>query len=521
MIVIKKIILGFIIVCNSALLFCQAGILDNSFNGNGLVVTSSGNGMNDNGRAVLVQDDGKIIVAGLSYPFIGMIRYNIDGSLDNTFGSGGIVLTPNGNDGIHALGASLQNDGKIIIGGYASGQAYYDFAVVRYNTDGSLDDSFGTDGIAIIDLGGTDIGMSIDLQSDGKIILGGYSDELFMFQFALIRIDTNGTLDESFGNDGVVKTYIEDSFNEINSVFIQSDGRIVAAGYSSYQGWDYPDFAILRYHPDGSLDQTLNSSGIVITDFNNDSYDIAKSVGVQADGKIVAAGYSKSNSDEDIALARYNIDGSLDLTFNQTGLITTDLGSFWDEGWAMVIQPDEKIVVAGFADSPTDVDYVLVRYNTDGSIDDSFGQNGIIWTDFGVGDDKSKAVCLDHEGRIIAAGYTGNLPSIEYSYSAARYINDLSIGIIDFDHKSILALVYPNPISVNTTLEYELKSDETISVSLYDCSGICVQHFIKDQFRAQGSYKEILNMSNSIPEGNYILVIDNGENLVSIKIYKQ
>lgn len=519
MIVIKKIILGFIIVCNSVLLFCQAGILDNNFNGDGLVVTSSGNGMNDNGRAVLVQDDGKIIVAGLSYPFIGMIRYNIDGSLDNTFGTGGIVLTPNGNDGIHALGASLQNDGKIIIGGYASGQAYTDFAVVRYNTDGSLDDSFGIDGIAIIDLGGTDIGMSIGVQSDGKIIVGGTS--YIPFAFALIRIKTDGILDDSFGEGGIVMTYIDGYVNEINSLTIRPDDKIVAAGYSSYNGWDHPDFAILRYNSDGSLDETFNSSGIVITDFNNDSYDIAKSVGVQADGKIVAAGYSKSNSDEDIALARYNIDGSLDLTFNQTGLITTDLGSFWDEGWAMVIQPDEKIVVAGFADSQTDVDYVLVRYNTDGSIDDSFGQNGIVWTDFGVGDDKSKAVCLDHEGRIIAAGYTGNLPSIEYSYSAARYINDLSIGIIDFDHKSILALVYPNPISVNATLEYELKSDETISVSLYDCSGICVQHFIKDQFRAQGSYKEILNMSNSIPGGNYILVIDNGENLVSIKIYKQ
>ncbi len=523
MIIIKKIILGFIVVCNSLLLFSQAGSLDDNFNGNGLVVTGSSNGVNDNGRAVLVQDDGKIILAGLSEGRIGLIRYNEDGSLDDSFGSNGIVITTHGNDNIYGVGAAIQNDQKILVGGQVSTSSSSKYSVARYNPDGSLDLTFGNDGIAIADGTGDDHGRALCLQADGKILVGGYSVfiNLFTFEFSIQRFNPDGSVDPTFGTDGLAHINNQGCLNELKSIAIQEDGKIVAVGQSYLQNGDNAEFAVIRFNINGTPDTSFNSTGMVLTDFNNGSQDYATAVAIQTDNKIVVGGYSASNSDEDLAIARYNPDGSLDLTFDQDGKVTTDLGSFWDNGYAVYIQPDDKIIIAGIADSQTDVDYVLARYNPDGEIDSSFGLNGVVWTDFGIGDDKARAVCLDLEGRILAAGYSGNLPSVDYDYSLARYLNDLSIGIVDFDHNNILALVYPNPLKNEATLQYELKNTETISLDLHDIHGNLIKSFITNEYRVKGKHAEQLHFDNSIPSGNYILVLNNCNHMKSIRIYKQ
>lgn len=518
----KEIILGIIIVCNSFFLFSQAGILDSSFNGNGLVVTGTSNGVHDNGRAVLVQDDGKIVLAGITEGRIGLIRYNEDGSLDDSFGSNGIVLTTYGNDNIWGVGAAIQNDHKILVGGQVSTSSSSKFSVARYNQDGTLDLSFGNDGIAIADGTGDDHGRTFCLQADGKLLVGGYSVfiDIFTFEFSVLRFNSDGSVDASFGTDGLAHINNLGHHNELFSIAMQADGNIVAAGQTYDPSYDQVEFAILRFNNDGTPDSSFNSTGTVYSNFNSDSKDCAYAIAIQADYKIVIGGNSMSNSDEDFALARYNPDGSPDPTFGQNGTVVTDLGSYWDNGYALNIQPDGKIILAGIADSPTDVDYVLVRYNADGSIDDSFGDNGVVWTDFGIGDDKARAICLDLEGRIIAAGYSGDLPSGDYDFSLARYLNDLSIGIVDFNNDNLLTLVYPNPVKNNTRFEYELKENEIISLSLYDMNGQVIQSFIKDSYRAKGKHSEQLNINEAISSGSYILVLDNGKNMVSVKVFK-
>ena len=234
---------------------------------------------------------------------------------------------------MQAWGVAIQSDGKIV----AAGDSNFDFAVVRYNTDGSLDTSFGAGGKVTTALGSSfDYGYSLALQPDGKIVVCGQIGG----DFGLVRYNTDGSLDTSFDGDGKVITALGPAEDSGQSVAIQPDGKIVAAGRSS-NGINF-DFAVVRYNPDGSLDTSFNGDGKVTTAVGP-SDDHAWGVALQSDGKIVVCGETRGN----FALVRYNADGSLDTSFGEDGKTTTDIGSTNDLGLAVAIQSDGKIVVAG------------------------------------------------------------------------------------------------------------------------------------------------------------------------------
>ncbi|MFN9971942.1 MAG: hypothetical protein ACK58T_18835, partial [Phycisphaerae bacterium] len=211
---------------------------------------------------VAVQADGKIVVAGLYYngstSVIVVLRHNVDGSLDSSFGSGGIVTTSIGsaNDGGYSL--AIQSDGKLVVGGTYNSINSGDFAIVRYNLNGSLDTSFGTNGTAITPIGsGNDQGRSVRIQADGKIVLGGWTNTGFYDHYALVRYNTDGTLDTLFGTSGKVTTNVGDSGGRADSITIQPDGRIIIVGEAGILGSN-GDFGIIRYNADGSLDTTFD-----------------------------------------------------------------------------------------------------------------------------------------------------------------------------------------------------------------------------------------------------------------------
>lgn len=226
------------------------------------------------------------------------------GELDPSFDGDGVVLTDFGATTERAVDTAIQSDGKIVAAGESGG----DFALARYNPDGSLDISFGGDGKVTTDFGGVrDIADAVAIQSDGKIVAAGrffprpYSDD-----FALARYNSDGSLDTSFGVSGKVITNLGGA-DVIEDVAIQSDGKIVAAGFRLFPGWD---FALARYNPDGSLDTSFGVNGVVLTDIGGS--DIAFALAVQpADGRYVAAGASESDTDSDFALARYFGDQSV------------------------------------------------------------------------------------------------------------------------------------------------------------------------------------------------------------------
>jgi uncharacterized delta-60 repeat protein len=378
------------------------GILDPTFGNNGTRTTELGGYAE--GRALAIQADGKLLVAGYAAGVddddFTLVRYLSDGTLDLSFDSDGSVTTDLGAyDYGYAL--TIQDDGKILIAGY-SGSDNIDFALVRYSSDGALDVSFDSDGIVTTDLGSDDYARAVGVQSDGKIIVAGYSgsDNL---DFALVRYNSNGTLDTSFDSDGIVTSDFGGEDNG-RAVAIQADGKLLVAGYAA--GVNNDDFAVVRYNSDGTPDLSFDNDGQTSTDLGGN--DEGHALALQSDGKIVVAGSTSSGSD--FAVVRYNSDGTLDTNFDSDGKTTVNLGGN-DYGYAMALQSDERIVVAGSSGS----DFALARYHNNGTLDTSFATNGKTTTDLG-GQDASNAVALQSDGKIVSAGKsTGRFALARYT----------------------------------------------------------------------------------------------------------
>lgn len=358
------------------------GSLDVSFGASGVVQTDFG--MPGVFHGVSIQTDGKIVAAGsiaLTPLTTGsrffVARYNNDGSLDTGFGPGGSVITAAGANGSDAQALAIQPDGKIVVVG-SHGLAFsgLNFAVVRYNGDGSLDTTFDGDGIVSTDIAGSgDAATDVALQADGRIVVVGEGVDPSLssaLRFAVVRYNPDGSLDTGFDGDGKLITGIGAVSDEAHAVAIQGDGKIVVAGSAHNSATSAPDFALARYNGDGSLDTSFNGTGRVVTFFPYGP-SVANGVVVLSSGKIVAGGSTAGNpgpaSGNDFALARYNASGSLDTSFGTGGMVTTPFGvpSLGSDDFAnaLLLQPDGKLVLAGYLTKfggGSDRDVALARY---------------------------------------------------------------------------------------------------------------------------------------------------------------
>ena len=419
----KKIaILSLFIVASSLFSIPSAsaavGDLDTSFDADGKLNTAIG-ALSSIAKSVALQSDGKIVVAGYAYDGsfdFAVVRYNTDGSLDTSFDTDGKVTTDIGGSTDVANSIAVQSDGKIVVAGYAYISNNIDFAVVRYNTDGSLDSSFDTDGKVTTAIGSLeDAAKSVALQSDGKIVVAGHSWSGSKYNFAVVRYNTDGSLDTSFDTDGKVTTAIGSQDDIANSIALQSDGKIVVAGYKYTSG--IYNFAVVRYNTDGSLDTSFDTDGKVTAAFDGS----ANSIALQSDGKIVVAGYSYDGSDSDFAVVRYNTDGSLDTSFDTDGKVTTAIGSATDFAYSIAVQSDGKIVVAGKASISGNTDFAVVRYNTNGSLDTSFSTDGKVTAAIGDSTDVGYSIALQSDGKIVVAGSAG-ISMMASNFGVVRYI---------------------------------------------------------------------------------------------------
>jgi uncharacterized delta-60 repeat protein len=412
----------FLCWCIPAGLRAADGDLDLTFGTAGKVTTSFG-GV-DRAFGMAIQRDGKLVVTGVANQNSGstfaLARYNNDGSLDPTFGAGGKVATTFNGLGDEAHAVVIQNDGKIVVAGTAtidSVDRFRDFALARYNTDGSLDSSFGSGGKVTTDfLEWFDVAYAIALQSDGRIVVAGAAQGDAIF-FALARYNADGSLDASFGTGGKVTTDFQGRLNQAlaYSVLVQRNGKIVAAGRVD-DTWS--NFGLARYNVDGSLDSTFGSAGKVKTNFSGMN-DEGKGLAIQSDGKLLLAGSANfTSTTPDFALARYNADGTLDSSFGVSGKVITDFNAVFEGANAIALQADRKIVIAGTAG----LGFGLARYNPDGSLDPSFGVQGkdITFFDRGCGGADAFAVAIQNDGKVIAAGDAFDCGT-GFNFALARY----------------------------------------------------------------------------------------------------
>ncbi|MFZ1754605.1 MAG: Ig-like domain-containing protein, partial [Caldilineaceae bacterium] len=470
------------------------GDLDPTFDVDGQVITDLGGGERANG--VAQQPDGRIVAAGTSNNDFAVTRYLADGSLDTSFSDDGQVITDlGGSDRGNAV--AIQPDGKIVVAGTSN----QDFALARYNPDGSLDTSFAGDGLVTVStdpLGGNfraAEGTSVAIQTDGKILVGGSIKQGEPRKFALVRLLSDGILDQSFDSDGFATSQFDPgglADEEIKDISVRADGEIAAVGeYKSGQ------FALARYNPDGSLDSLFGNGGRVKV---SNKVSTGYGVGWQADGSIVAAG-SKSVTDQNSAncidssgkkceyddfwLARFNGNGSLDPNFGTGGEVTAAVNSRGndDNGRGLLVQADDKIIVFGFSDMAVHTfsnggdtqnvsienDFSLARFTGAGVLDASFGISGTVTTPFfrtcGINQcdtgDEAHAGLIQADGKIVLAGVTGTESNSTTNFALARYANDVAGAPI------LLPDTIPQPDNATTPEETAV----TVDVLANDSSG--------------------------------------------------
>lgn len=403
------------------------GSLDTSFGG-GRVRIPMGNG-DDYASALVVQPDGKLILGGRASEHLGdfaLVRLDRDGTLDETFGTGGRVLTDFGGraDAIHGL--ALQPDGKIVAVGTTSVVATgNDFAVARYDANGSLDTTFGTGGKVITAVGAdSDTAYAVLIRADGRIIVGGDSSRdpsVTGVDFALAGYTATGQLDAAFGADGITLTPIASSGGR-DSIYamafqpLDGEARFVAVGGEG-------DFTIARYRWNGVLDTSFGDGGTVSHPFGS-TIGAARAVTITPTGQIAVAGHSH----HDFALLQLEMHGDVDLLFGTDGMVVTPVSATnWDEAHAIAVDTAGKLVVAGWAydGNSSAGNFVVTRHLTDGTLDPGFGTGGVVITPVAEGTraDEGRALVIQEDPRvpthrIVTAG-SANVTNSDFA--VARY----------------------------------------------------------------------------------------------------
>lgn len=411
-------------------------------------------------QGVARDSQGRIVVAGYSYDeasnSIGfaLARYTVEGELDASFGGNGVVTTLIGSGGwSNAFGVAIDKQDRIVAAGesYDADSNTYHFALARYTDHGELDGSFGgltaapddgdlRTGIVITSLDSIFASVkSVAIDSQGRIVVAGQSTNLGGMGFALARYTDQGELDGSFGEltaqpddgdlrTGIVITHFDSGHARASSVVIDSQDRVVAVGMASNFGLNKSEFVVARYTTGGVLDTSFGGGdGIVTTSIGVQNAEAA-SVAVDGQNRIVVAGSSRNDSNDDFALVRYTTEGELDTSFGGgDGIVTTPISTGDDNANAVVLDGQGRIVLVGGAENSNgDKDFALVRYTPEGGLDASFGDgNGIVITPIGPGDDVAHGVVLDDQDRIVAAGYGLTGDTYEFALVVA-YMQEIS-----------------------------------------------------------------------------------------------
>ena len=481
------------------------------------------------------------------------------GNLDVSFGIDGITTFGESNRYDQARAMTIRPDGRIVIVGKVAGLSGQDndIVIAQVLSNGSMDSSFGQNGMSVTDLGGTtDIGQDVLLKDNGATMVIGGSNQSGSFQAGLLQYDTIGDLDDTFGNSGVVfwditgivsmtaidggyfygignnggdipfikfeqTGILENTFGNGGielidlgavdvggRVVVQNDGRILFTGRTTEIG-AFPDGIVGRLNPDGTLDLAFNGTGWVELALSN-NIDYPADMALLPDGKILLVGsvYDNITLEGEIFAIRLLSDGNFDTTFGTNGIVYYDIGAGDDNASTVVLQPDGKAIIGGTANNGNDNNFSLIRINEDGSLDPTFGNNGIVITEVSPDNDGIADMELQADGKLVVAG-TARVGTND-DIAIARYHTGINTSVAEIGAESKLS-VFPNP-AVN---QLTVTSEKTLNnVELLDALGRTVLTQTSNANRFQ------LDLSQ-IPSGIYLLRATDGERMFTQKVVKE
>lgn len=451
--------------------FSQDGMLDASFNGDGKQVLSLPN-KNIYGWKVIVLDDDRILVGGIALQdnindFV-LAAYLPDGTLDNLFADNGMLNIPAGTNGNSVLMDMLQlADGKILI----SAKVDNIEKLIRLNTDGSFDSAFGLNGMVNANPGSGYMALQ-----NNQILLSGHFFDGTVSYYNFSRYNPDGTYDTNFGNNGIAlfnpTTY---NFNLIYDLKIQSDGKILIVGTSYNSAVDRKP-VLVRLNVDGSLDFTFGNNGVIVETLGMEEMGIFTSLDILPDGKIVAAGNMESTGGTggfggtNPAVVKYHQNGTLDSAFATNGkLIFSTFFGANDNLRTMLLQPDNKIIIggsSGFAFPNIQSYFYLSRLNADGTYDNTFGNSGSVLSIFSDSETNANVkIAFQDDYKIITSALSRDTTDNLFNTVICRFDNDNSLTISSASSVNNDILIYPNPFSSQTTIMFsEIQKNSTIKI---------------------------------------------------------
>lgn len=448
----------------------QPGSFDTTFGTGGKVATSQGGDLYD----LQLQNNGKIVAVGHidpagTYDRFAIARYNNDGSIDNSFGSQGKVHTLYGQKcGANAV--AIQQDGKIVVVGYTSNSTgnsgNTDVMVARYNTEGTLDTSFNMTGILTIPHAGSGSANAVALQSDGKILVGGQEEG----KFFIARLLPDGLLDESFGTGGM-NTSTGGSYAEIFDIDILPDGLILGSGRIGNI------MSVVRYTANGIKDQSFGSFGTVSATLTANIAILFNTI-VLPGGEILIGGgainTNASGAKYNGVIVKYTGNGLPVSNFGQNGVLTTDMGTGLSSMVRDMVLVNNKIIIAFAAGPSNNWDYKVGAFNLDGQLDTTFGNGGYNAFDFGYPySDYIHSMVLQPDGKVVVGGQ-----SAAGGFSMARLHTEQSLSLEVIKNTGLL--VYPNPATSYIKISLPENSTDA-TFALYDILGKNVRNYTQTE----------------------------------------
>jgi uncharacterized delta-60 repeat protein len=525
----KKLYFYSIIYIISFNAFSQNWGLDQDFNTVGYNATNIIVNGDDNAKCLAIQNDGKILTAGIG---LSIVRHNSNGTLDTSFNGIGYTLPYGNNTSLNEINQILiKPDNKILVIGtiYTSRHFLY---LAQYNSNGSLDTTFGSGGRKNVDIGSV-VYFSVEnalLTTDDKILICSNS-YVSNGNFALIRCNNTGSLDTTFGNTGIITVDGNDS-DGTGKIIMRSDGKILLSGNSNSNpiSGSFRQHVLMLFNQDGTFDTSFGNNGKVFTTFNVNNTQIIQSVILLDNNKIIIGGcIQESLSNQlDFFLSKFNSDGTIDTTFGDNGKSIIDFNEFHDSQssndfiFKLVFQNDGKIIATGYTSSvvTNENKFALARLTSSGVLDSTFGTNGKIVAPIYGFNDVIYDANIQNDGKIVVCGST-KINSLDRTYVAARFTPNSTLATPNIIDSDTQIQIYPNPVKdIITINSLAIQNwNDVSSISIYNVDGKELKKIKSADYKYDNNQLKI-DMTN-FNSGIYILKFINGTKEFVKKITKE